>query len=59
MVKHKVILFFLSVTLILGATVVLLFLKKIPFPARLVLAAADYGAAAALLLYMRQKYSEK
>jgi hypothetical protein len=57
--RQKVILAVLSGVLMAGGLVVLFLLKRMPFPLRLFVGFGDIVAATALLLLLRQKYSEK
>jgi hypothetical protein len=55
--RQKRILLLLGVGLGLAGIVVLLFVRRLPFPLRLEIACTDLLAAAALLAFRRQNYS--
>jgi hypothetical protein len=57
--RQKALLLALATVLILGGLVVLLFLKRMPLPMRLVVSFGDFVAASALLLLFRQKFSRQ
>lgn len=57
--RQKITLIVLSLALILGGIVVLVALRRLPLPMRLVVGLGDFVAAAMLLTFLRQNYSGK
>ena len=57
--RQKVILIVLSMVLTFGGFVVLLVLRRMPLPMRIVVGFGDFVAASALLLFLRQNYSNR
>jgi hypothetical protein len=49
----------LAVALMVGALVVFLLLKRLPLPARIVVASSDFVAGFALLLLMRRQAGDR
>ncbi|MSU70235.1 MAG: hypothetical protein EXS39_05580 [Opitutaceae bacterium] len=56
--RQKIILLVLATVLMLGGFVVLFALKRMPLHMRLVVGFGDFIAASALLLFLRQKFSD-
>ncbi len=57
--RQKIVLILLSTVLMAGGLVVLLVLRRMPLPMRLVVGFGDFIAASALLLFLRQNYNGK
>ena len=57
--RQKFLIFALGLALMAGGFVVLLFLKRLPLPLRVVMGFGDFVAGCVLLVVLRQKFSEK
>ena len=57
--RQKLTLIALSTVLILGGFVVLVALRRLPLPMRLMVGLGDFIAASMLLTFLRQNYSGK
>jgi hypothetical protein len=57
--RQKITLIALSTVLILGGFVVLVALRRLPLPMRLMVGLGDFIAASMLLTFLRQNYSGK
>lgn len=57
--RQKITLIVLSIALILGGLVVLVALRRLPLPMRLVIGLGDFVAASMLLTFLRQNFSGK
>jgi hypothetical protein len=57
--RQKAILTALAAVLMLGGLVVIVLLKRLPFPVRLAMGLSDVVAASVLLLVVHQKFSDR
>jgi hypothetical protein len=57
--RQKALLLALAAVLMVAGLVVLFLLKRLPLPLRLAMGFVDFTAAAALLLFLRQKFPRR